>query len=174
MGVLAPGSAHARPSAQPPIDVSRNFPAPVSAELTSNISPNPSEVISKVSGLSDKSFLEIFEISPFSGQNRVNWRGRGHSRFFPQIEIFQLLLLGSPCKNLEPYDKPFCDILEISPFSGQNRVKWGGKGGPRNCFPLESLSFCYLGAHANFGNPTITLSWRLSRRRERERRREEK
>ena len=27
MGVLAPGSAHARPSAQPPIDVSRNFPA---------------------------------------------------------------------------------------------------------------------------------------------------
>ena len=26
MGVLAPGSAHARPSAQPPIDVSGNFP----------------------------------------------------------------------------------------------------------------------------------------------------
>merc|ERR1712143_147864 len=74
---------------------------------------------------SDKSFLEIFEISPFSGQNRVNWRGRGRSRFFPQIEIFQLLLLGSPCKNLEPYDKPFWDIFEISPFSGQNRVKWG-------------------------------------------------
>ena len=30
MGVLAPGSAHARPSAQPPIDVSGNFPAHVS------------------------------------------------------------------------------------------------------------------------------------------------
>ena len=28
MGVLAPGSAHARPSAQPPIDMSGNFPAP--------------------------------------------------------------------------------------------------------------------------------------------------
>ena len=27
MGVLAPGSAHARPSAQPPIDNSGNFPA---------------------------------------------------------------------------------------------------------------------------------------------------
>ena len=26
MGVLAPGSAHARPSAEPPIDVSGNFP----------------------------------------------------------------------------------------------------------------------------------------------------
>ena len=32
MGVLAPGSAHARPSAQPPIDVSGNFPARMSAE----------------------------------------------------------------------------------------------------------------------------------------------
>ena len=31
MGVLTPGSAHARPSAQPPIDMSGNFPAHVSA-----------------------------------------------------------------------------------------------------------------------------------------------
>jgi hypothetical protein len=49
MGVLAPGSAHARPSAQPPIDVSGYFSAHVSAESPSNISPNPSEVISEVS-----------------------------------------------------------------------------------------------------------------------------
>ena len=48
MGVLAPGSAHARPSTQPPIDVSEIFPARVSAESPSNISPNPSEVICKV------------------------------------------------------------------------------------------------------------------------------
>ena len=32
MGVLAPGSAHARPSARPPIDTTGNFPAHVSAE----------------------------------------------------------------------------------------------------------------------------------------------
>jgi hypothetical protein len=32
MGVLAPGSAHTRPSAQPPIDMSGNLPAHVSAE----------------------------------------------------------------------------------------------------------------------------------------------
>ena len=32
MGVLAPGSAHARPSARPPIDTSGNFSAHVSAE----------------------------------------------------------------------------------------------------------------------------------------------
>ena len=49
MGVLTPGSAHARPSAQPPIYVSRNFPAHMSAESPSNISPNPLEVIFKVS-----------------------------------------------------------------------------------------------------------------------------
>ena len=49
MGVLAPGSAHARPSAQPPIDTSGNFPAHMSAESPSNISPNLSEVISEVS-----------------------------------------------------------------------------------------------------------------------------
>ena len=49
MGVLAPGSAHARPSAQPPINTSGNFPAHMSAESPSNISPNPLEVISEVS-----------------------------------------------------------------------------------------------------------------------------
>ena len=32
IGVLAPGSAHARPYARPPIDTSGNFPAHVSAE----------------------------------------------------------------------------------------------------------------------------------------------
>ena len=35
MWVLAPGSAHARPSARAPIDTSGNFPAPVSAEWPS-------------------------------------------------------------------------------------------------------------------------------------------
>ena len=49
MGVLAPGSVHARPSARPPIDTSGNFPEHMSAESPSNISPNPSEVISEVS-----------------------------------------------------------------------------------------------------------------------------
>ena len=49
MGVLAPWSAHARPSAQPPIDTIGNFPGHMSAESPSNISPNPSEVISEVS-----------------------------------------------------------------------------------------------------------------------------
>ena len=49
MGVLATVSAHARHSARPPIDTSRNVPAHMSADSPSNISPNPSEVISEVS-----------------------------------------------------------------------------------------------------------------------------
>ena len=42
-------SAHAGPFARPPISISGNFLAHVSAESPSNISPNPSEVISEVS-----------------------------------------------------------------------------------------------------------------------------
>ena len=47
-GGLANGSAHASPSAGPPIDTKGNFPVSVSAESPSNISPNPSEGISEV------------------------------------------------------------------------------------------------------------------------------
>ena len=43
MGVLAPGSAHAEPSAQPLIDVRRNFPVCMSAESPSNISLSPEQ-----------------------------------------------------------------------------------------------------------------------------------
>ena len=48
MGILAPGSAHAGPSAQTPIDASGNFPARVSAEWPSNIFPTPLKVESEV------------------------------------------------------------------------------------------------------------------------------
>jgi hypothetical protein len=81
MGVLPPGSAHARPSAGPPIDTSGNFPAHVSAE-------------------------SLFEISPFSGQNRVILGGRGGPQNIFFIGNLLFLLLRSPCKNLKPYDMP--------------------------------------------------------------------
>ena len=42
-------SAHAGPFARPPISMSGNFLPHMSAESPSNISPNPSEVISEVS-----------------------------------------------------------------------------------------------------------------------------
>ena len=59
MGVLAPVSAHAGHSAQPPIDTSGNFPLHVSVESPSNISSNPSELVSEVSELYNKPFLDI-------------------------------------------------------------------------------------------------------------------
>jgi hypothetical protein len=99
MGVLAPGSAHARPSALPPIDTSRNFPAPVSAEWPSA--------------------FKTVKISPFSGQNRVILGGRGGPRNFFLIGILLFLLLRSPCKNLEPYDNPFLGFS----YGGNNKKK---------------------------------------------------
>ena len=59
MGVLAPMSAHAGHSARTPIDTSGNFPLHVSVESPSNISPNPSELVSEVSELYNKPFLDI-------------------------------------------------------------------------------------------------------------------
>ena len=61
----------------------------------------------------DKPSWDIFDISPFSGQNMVNldWN----------LPI---------CVTWEPmqksYNDSFSDILEISPFSGQKRVNWRG------------------------------------------------
>ncbi len=51
------------------------------------------------------------------------------------------MLRGSPRKNLEPYDKPFWNIFENSPFSGQNRVTWGGRGGTRIFFLIAMLFY---------------------------------
>ena len=48
-GVPRSPSAHHWPFARPLISMSGNFPAHMSAESPSNISPNPSEVISEVS-----------------------------------------------------------------------------------------------------------------------------
>ena len=67
------------------------------------------------------------------------------------------MLLGSPCKNSQFYDKSFKDIFEISRFSDQNRVKWGGGGHPQ-FFLLESSYLCYLGVHAKIQNSTTNLS----------------
>ena len=66
--VLAPGSAHSRPSARPHINISRNFTAHVSAESPSNISPNPSEVIGTLGQLLKFSIGGL--ISPFFCENK--------------------------------------------------------------------------------------------------------
>jgi len=118
MGVLAPVSAHAGPSAQPPLGTSGIFPAYVSAELPSNISPNLSEVISEDSELYDKSFRMYMKKADFTV--KIGLIGGVRGSFF--ILIFLFMLLESPLKNSGPYDKSSWDIFEIRPFSGQNRV----------------------------------------------------
>ena len=60
MGVLAPGSKHAGPSAQPPTDMSGNFLPNVSRELLTNIFPNCLDLISKVSEI----FLKNLKTPP--------------------------------------------------------------------------------------------------------------
>ena len=57
-------SAHAWPFARPPISMSGNFPAHVSAESPPNISPNPSEVIPEVS----ESYNNFWKYPPLSAQ----------------------------------------------------------------------------------------------------------
>ena len=74
MGVLAPGSAHERPSAQPPMDMTH-----MSASSPSNISPNYLELISKGSEISkikklkEKRTLSGLEVVP----NIFFWGGGG-------------------------------------------------------------------------------------------------
>ena len=148
MGVLAPVSAHAGPSAQPPIGTSGNFPAHVSAELRSNISPNPSEVISEVSELYDKPFLDIFDFSRFSGQNRVNWGGRGVPDFLFWLESSSLCYLGAHAKICNPMISIFWIYSKLAHFSVKIGLIWGVGGVPEIWFLLQSSYFCYLGAHA--------------------------
>ena len=80
MGVLAPVSAHAGHSAQPPIDTSGNFPARGSAE---SISPN---------------------------QNIAQWGVKGGISFFLIVPNLFFGSFMSPCKKLKSYHTPLCQF----------------------------------------------------------------
>ena len=113
--LFTPTPAHARPSAWPPIDTSGNFSAHVSAE-------------------------SLFEISPFSGQNRVILGGRGGPRIIFFIGILLFLLLRSPCKVSNSYDM---SLLDFPHFPVKIGLFWGVGGVPEFFFLLESSYFCY-------------------------------
>ena len=135
MGVLAPGSAHARPSARPPIDTSGNFPAHVSAESPSNISPNPSEVISEVSEPWDnfwnfqKKILKNLKTPPQGA--------RGGLRIFLGVNIFFCC-----CENEPPLKFQNCFFVLV----GDIRTiidKSGAGGGQYAGFEIKSIiSIC--------------------------------
>ena len=98
MGVLALGSAHARPSARPPIDMSENFPAHMSAE-------------------------SLFEISPFSGQNRVILGGRGVPEFFFLLESSYFCYLGAHAKFQIPTICPYWGLATAGTRKEQQEKK---------------------------------------------------
>jgi hypothetical protein len=73
----------------------------VSAESPSNISPKPSEVISKVSEpYFQKKTKKDLKIAP-----RGPLGGGPNFIFFSEFLLFFFI---GPCKNLKPYDNPFC------------------------------------------------------------------
>ena len=67
--------------------------------------------------------------------------GQGGSQNFFLMGILLFMLLGSPRINLEHYDKPFWNMFENSPFSGQNRVNWGEGGVPEFVFHWNPPNF---------------------------------
>ena len=87
---LALSSAHARPIAQLPINLSGNFIVHIPAKLPSNISLSPSKVISNVSAPYDKPF---WVISLLSAQNLHIWGSmEGSPGFFLSFAILISLL----------------------------------------------------------------------------------
>ena len=111
----------------------------------------------------DKSSRDILEIRPFSGQNRVNQGGRGGPRLYFLMGILLFMLLGSPRKNLELYDKSFWNIFENRPFSGQNRVNWEGRRGHRNSFFTGILLFLLLRRPCKNSEPQLPSFWNKSK-----------
>jgi hypothetical protein len=86
-----------------PHQTSGNFPAHMSAESSSNTSPNPSEVISEVLEPLDN----FSKYPPFPPKNRIVRGVAGIPEFFFWVGILIFLLLRSPCKISKPYDNPF-------------------------------------------------------------------
>ena len=101
MGVLTPVSAHAGPSAQPPIGTSGNFPAHMSAE---SISPN----------------FPIFQ------SKSAFWGAGGVPEIFSLIGILIFLLPRSPCKISKLYHKPFLENQPILAFVRPKSAFLGG------------------------------------------------
>ena len=102
MGVLATGSANARPSCSPPIDTRRNFPAHVYRVTFKNL-PQPLRSHIRSFG----TLGQLLNLPPLSPQICGSAGGRGGPRLFWLIGILIFLLLMSPCKNLKAYDNPF-------------------------------------------------------------------
>jgi hypothetical protein len=120
MGVLAPGSAHARPSDQPPSTLVEIFRHTCLQSHLQTSHPTP-----------QKSYLKFlnprttYENAPLTPNIFDSAGGRGCPRIFLGFGILLFLLVRSPCTISEPYDN-----FWISPLSPQICDSAGGRGGP--------------------------------------------
>ena len=135
-GVLAPGYVQctypgARPSARSIINMSGIFSVHLSAKSPSNITPNPSEVISRVPELEDK-----FQNTPVSCPKIVSWpanqkniwKWQGWSEYQYWHVIVKLgQSLSWNWQFLDPKTVPFWWVLvpEINRFWGSETFKVG-------------------------------------------------
>ena len=126
MGVLAHGSAHARPSAQPPINVSGNFLPPVSAEWPSNISPIPSKVESKVLESHFGIYLKLPHFPVKTGLIRTVTK----VCFLMESEYF--CYFGAHTKFQNPMICPSELDLKFVPFLAKIGLISGGRGVPES------------------------------------------
>ena len=101
MGVLAPGPAHARRYARPSIDMSGNFLAHLVCRVNFKHLPQPLRRYI----WSDGTIRQFFKIPTLSAQKCHSAGGRVGPRIFCLIGILIFLLLRSPCKISESYDK---------------------------------------------------------------------
>ena len=101
MGVLAPGSAHARPSSQPPISTSGNFRRTCLQSHLQTSPPSPQK-----SYLKFQNPRTIFENPLPCPPTCVI------ARIFVVVGILIILLVRSPCKTSEPYDNPFYETIQ--------------------------------------------------------------
>ena len=102
-GVLAPGSAHARPSAQPPIDTSGNISVHVSKGHLQTSPPTPQKSYPKF-----RNPRTTFENTPLTPH--IYDSGGGGPRIIFLVGILLFLLVRSPCKISEPYDNSLLEI----------------------------------------------------------------
>ena len=82
-------------------------------------------------------------------KQQENFRSRGWGSSLPGL-LTQDPPLSPPSMWAEVFRRTCLQshFFEIFPFSGQNRVILGGRGGHLIFFLLESSFLCYLGAHA--------------------------
>ena len=126
---LVPGSVHTRPPAHPPIDMSGNFPAHMSAESPSS-PPFPQKSYPQF-----RNHRTTCGNTPLCLPNYTIVRvGREGPQFLVLCGILILLLLRASCQVWEPYD----NFWNYTPFPPKN-AKVRGVGGVPDCLLLIGI-----------------------------------